>query len=156
MNPQIIKDLPKFLEKLGLDEEPMGIFYTDDQPSEGFSPKPMDMPTREKEEKNEIDWQQVFGSFSILLSGPFSGDFRSKTFLFSLNTANPYIQRGHNPNVEHIRPIFQNGLAAPPQNNEVTLLMSSPNGSPNEINTGGFVQMFHCQRLCAGTVPLSG
>ena len=67
MNPQIVKDLPKFLEILRLDEEPMGIFYTDDQPSEGFSPKPMDMPTREKEEKNEIDWQSVFGNFSCAM-----------------------------------------------------------------------------------------
>ena len=67
MNPQIVKDLPRFLEVLRLEEDPMGIFYTDDQPAEGFSPKPMDMPTREKEEKNEIDWQNVFGNFSCAM-----------------------------------------------------------------------------------------
>jgi len=58
MNPQIIKDLPKFLEILRLDEEPMGIFYTDEKPAEGFSPKPIDLPTREKEMKDEIDCQK--------------------------------------------------------------------------------------------------
>ena len=67
MNPQIIKDLPKFLEILRLDEEPMGIFYTDEKPAEGFSPKPIDLPTREKEMKDEIDWQKVFGQFSCVM-----------------------------------------------------------------------------------------
>ena len=59
MNANILNSLPKFLETLGLDEEPMGLFYTDEKPVEGFSPKPMDLPTREKEQKNEIDWQAI-------------------------------------------------------------------------------------------------
>jgi len=33
----------------------------------GFSPKPTDLPTREKEIKNEIDWQKVFGQFSCVM-----------------------------------------------------------------------------------------
>ena len=40
--------LPRLLEILGLDEPPMGIFYTDDKPEGGFSPKPSPLPTREK------------------------------------------------------------------------------------------------------------
>jgi len=67
MDTQIREALPQFLEILGLDEEPMGIFYTDEKPAEGFSPKPNDLPTREKEMKNEIDWQKVFGQFSCVL-----------------------------------------------------------------------------------------
>ena len=39
MNQEITKSLPQFLEVLGLDEEPMGIFYTDEKPADGFSPK---------------------------------------------------------------------------------------------------------------------
>ncbi len=35
MSPPIIKALPQFLETLGLDEEPMGIFYTDEKLAEG-------------------------------------------------------------------------------------------------------------------------
>ena len=57
MNDNIMKLLPKFLTELGLDEEPMGIFYTDEKPIEGFSPKPNELPTQEKEMKNQ---KQIF------------------------------------------------------------------------------------------------
>jgi uncharacterized protein (DUF169 family) len=67
MDQVVMNALPRFLETLGLDEEPMGIFYTDHQPAEGFSPKPLDLPTREKEMENKIDWQAVFGSFSCVI-----------------------------------------------------------------------------------------
>ena len=67
MNAERIKALPRFLEVLGYDEEPMGIFYTDEEQADGFSPKPMDLPTREKEMKNQIDWQAVFGQFSCVI-----------------------------------------------------------------------------------------
>ncbi|MEW6670918.1 MAG: DUF169 domain-containing protein [Thermodesulfobacteriota bacterium] len=59
--------LPGFMDRLGLSEEPMGIFYTDVKPREGFSPEPGDLPTREREIKNEIDWQKIFGQFSCVL-----------------------------------------------------------------------------------------
>ncbi|MCG6974362.1 MAG: hypothetical protein LJE66_14595 [Desulfobacterales bacterium] len=49
MNSQILKSLPDFLAVLDLDEEPVGLFYTDKRPAEGFSPKPNDLPTRERE-----------------------------------------------------------------------------------------------------------
>ena len=52
MIDNVMKILPKFLTELGLDEEPMGIFYTDEKPIEGFSPKPNELPTREKEMNN--------------------------------------------------------------------------------------------------------
>ena len=67
MDDNFMKTLPEFLTILGLDEEPMGIFYTDEEPVEGFSPKPNDLPTRQKEMKNEIDWQKVFGQFSCVI-----------------------------------------------------------------------------------------
>ena len=62
-----IEKLDGFLDHLGLEEPPMGILYTDVQPDKGFSPKPGPLPTREKEEKNEIDWQAVFGRFSCII-----------------------------------------------------------------------------------------
>jgi len=61
------KDLKEFLDILGLKEEPVGIFHTDIKPAEGFSPKSMDLPTREKEINNEIDWQVTFGQFSCVM-----------------------------------------------------------------------------------------
>ena len=47
MSNQLYNELEKFLDILGLNEEPVGIFYTDNEPTEGFSPKPMPLPTRE-------------------------------------------------------------------------------------------------------------
>ena len=67
MKEQVMQSLPQLLETVGLDEEPMGIFYAAEAPAEGFSPKPMDLPTREKEKKNEIDWQKVFSQFSCVM-----------------------------------------------------------------------------------------
>ncbi len=67
MNPDIIAAMPRFLDVLGLSEEPMGIFYTDKPPGDGLHPKPMDLPTREKEMENQIDWQAVFGGFSCAM-----------------------------------------------------------------------------------------
>jgi len=61
------KRLPEFLDLLGILEEPMGIFYTDEEPAEGFSPKEADLPTREKERNNEIDWPQIFSRFSCVI-----------------------------------------------------------------------------------------
>jgi uncharacterized protein (DUF169 family) len=62
-----LKALPKFLDILGCDEEPMGIFYTDEKPVEGFTPAPGDLPTKEKEQKQQINWQAVFGDFSCVI-----------------------------------------------------------------------------------------
>ena len=59
--------LPGFLAALGLEEEPMGLFYTGEEPEEGFSPKPLERPTREREMKQEINWQGVFGNFSCVM-----------------------------------------------------------------------------------------
>jgi uncharacterized protein (DUF169 family) len=67
MQKQLLDLLPRFLDKLGLDEEPMGVFYSNDKPVEGFSPQPIDLPTRDKEIKNEIDWQAVFSRFSCAM-----------------------------------------------------------------------------------------
>ena len=67
MDTRILQLLPDFLKVLELDEEPMGLFYTDDKPVEGFSPKEVALPTRDRELKNEIDWQEVFGKFSCAI-----------------------------------------------------------------------------------------
>ena len=64
MEKEILERLPGLLNALGLDEDPMGIYYADQPPAEGFTPEPMALPTREKETRNEIDWQAVFGNFS--------------------------------------------------------------------------------------------
>lgn len=67
MDQRDMKRVPEFLDLLGILEEPMGIFYTDEEPAEGFSPKEADTPTREKERNNEIDWPQIFSRFSCVI-----------------------------------------------------------------------------------------
>ena len=44
MDTKMMDALPGFLEVLGLDEEPMGVFYTSEAPAEGFSPSPSIYP----------------------------------------------------------------------------------------------------------------
>jgi uncharacterized protein (DUF169 family) len=83
MNGHLLKSLPNFLALLGLDEEPMGLFYTDKKPVEGLTPKPMDLPTREKEIKNEIDWQKVFGQFSCVMGHIWRARKKKATAYFS-------------------------------------------------------------------------
>ena len=67
MDSELTDRLPGFLQTLGLQEEPMGTYFADDPPPQGFTPDPGALPTREREEKNQIDWQQVFGNFSCVL-----------------------------------------------------------------------------------------
>ena len=67
MKHEIMRALPGFLDLLGLDEPPMGIFFTDERPEQALAPKPGDLPTRDRELENRIDWQGVFGNFSCVL-----------------------------------------------------------------------------------------
>ena len=67
MEDTILKRLPGLLDTLGLDEAPMGLFYTDEEPEEGLAPEINELPTREREMNNQIDWQQVFGRFTCAI-----------------------------------------------------------------------------------------
>lgn len=67
MNADMIQKIEGFLDILGLTEEPMGIHYSDQEPAGGVSPKPLDLPTREKEAENQIDWQKIFSNFSCVI-----------------------------------------------------------------------------------------
>ena len=67
MDAQLIEQLPRFLDRLMLTEEPVGVFYTDKKPENGLSPNPMPTPTREAEMKNQINWGKIFGGFSCVM-----------------------------------------------------------------------------------------
>lgn len=62
-----IEKLGGFLDALGLDEEPMGMYYTDHQPGEGFCPKKGELPMAEQEAKGEVDFASLFGNFSCVI-----------------------------------------------------------------------------------------
>jgi uncharacterized protein (DUF169 family) len=61
------EELRAFLEVLGLREEPLGMYYTDQEPSDGFFPKPRKLPTAEEEAKGSVDWGSVFENFSCAI-----------------------------------------------------------------------------------------
>jgi len=59
--------MDSLLKVLGLDEPPMGVFYTEVEPKEGVSPKAQTPVSREAEEKGEVDWLAVRENFSCVL-----------------------------------------------------------------------------------------
>jgi len=61
-------DLGGLMEVLGLDEEPMGMFYTDKDPGEAFSPRPQQLPSIEIEKK-----ERLTGRLSSAISPASSG-----------------------------------------------------------------------------------
>jgi len=67
MNSEEEKGLAGLLEALGGAEEPMGMFYSDEEPQNAVTPKPGRLPSIEDEARNEIDWQQLFSNFSCVL-----------------------------------------------------------------------------------------
>lgn len=83
MKSEIYQKLPKFIDILGLDEEPMGFYFTDKAPEAGFSPDPLDLPTREKEIKNEINWGAVFGGFSCVIGNIWRARRKKTSAFFS-------------------------------------------------------------------------
>lgn len=85
MENTILSNLPEFLDILGLEEEPMGMFFSDLKPETGYSPKEIDLPTREKEKENAIDWQSVFSSFSCAIGHIWRARKKKGAAYFSLN-----------------------------------------------------------------------
>jgi uncharacterized protein (DUF169 family) len=58
----------RFLDALGLDEEPLGIVYTRDRPASGLCPTFQTPVTRSAEEQGTVDWAQVGENFSCAVS----------------------------------------------------------------------------------------
>jgi uncharacterized protein (DUF169 family) len=63
----IIKEVPNFVEILGLGEEPLGMFYSEVEPQEGFSPQQAVLPNVEQEKRGEINWEETMGNFSCVI-----------------------------------------------------------------------------------------
>ena len=56
-----------FLEVLGDIEEPMGMFYTDEEPKDAVAPKRGILPSVEQEAKNQVDFNAVWKDFSCVI-----------------------------------------------------------------------------------------
>ena len=63
----ILEDTKRFLEHLGLGEEPFGVYYDDTKPDNAFGPKPGPTITRELEDQGKLDMQEVFKHFSCVM-----------------------------------------------------------------------------------------
>jgi uncharacterized protein (DUF169 family) len=59
--------MKEFFSQLGLSEEPMGLYYTDREPQEGFSPKPGSLPDSTMEAEGAVNWGAVFENFSCVM-----------------------------------------------------------------------------------------
>lgn len=57
----------KFYEALGLQEEPYGFFYTDQEPLGGFAPKLSPPVSRELEQAGKLDVKGLFSNFSCVI-----------------------------------------------------------------------------------------
>uniref|UniRef100_A0A7C3UWX3 DUF169 domain-containing protein n=1 Tax=Desulfobacca acetoxidans TaxID=60893 RepID=A0A7C3UWX3_9BACT len=57
-----------FMAALGALEEPLGIYYTDSEPQEGYSPKPRKLPSAAEEARGEVDFGAAFADFACVMS----------------------------------------------------------------------------------------
>jgi uncharacterized protein (DUF169 family) len=62
-----LAEIQAFCDNLGLTEEPLGMFYSPNEPGEGFSPQEAVLPTAEMEIRGEIDWEATWSSFSCIV-----------------------------------------------------------------------------------------
>lgn len=57
----------EFLEVLGLSEEPLGMYYADERPPEAISPGTANLPSREDEAANRVDWSGLNASWTCVI-----------------------------------------------------------------------------------------
>jgi hypothetical protein len=62
----VLEDTKKFLDHLGLSEEPFGVYYDNTKPENAFGPKPGIPMSRELEDQGKVDMQEAFKLFSNL------------------------------------------------------------------------------------------
>ncbi len=67
MHELIDRELSPFLDRLGLAEEPLGLFYSDVLPEGAMMPSQMETPTPDREKRGEINWKEVFASFACVM-----------------------------------------------------------------------------------------
>lgn len=60
-------DVAGLLGALDYREEPLGFYYTDQEPEGGLAPKPGKLPSAEAEARQEVDFDGLFANFSCVL-----------------------------------------------------------------------------------------
>ena len=67
MNSQTVDRMKQLCSRLGLSELPMGVHFSDREPESGFTPQALEAPSKEREQRGEIDWPAVFQGFSCVM-----------------------------------------------------------------------------------------
>jgi len=60
------QEATELFEVLYLTAEPMGIYYSDAAPDGCLTPKEMETPSYEKEQRGEVDFRELFGNFTCI------------------------------------------------------------------------------------------
>jgi uncharacterized protein (DUF169 family) len=63
----VLEDTKTLLGHLGLDEEPIGVYYDDCKPEKAFGPKPGPPISRQLEELGQVDMEEVLQCFSCVM-----------------------------------------------------------------------------------------
>lgn len=61
-----MEESAKLMQAVGITEEPFGSYYADEKPDGAFGPKEGPEISRQLENENKINWQEVFKSFSCV------------------------------------------------------------------------------------------
>jgi len=64
----VLAETQRFLEHLGLGEEPFGVYYADTLPDNAIGPKTGVPISRELEDQGQLDMQEVFKTFSCVMA----------------------------------------------------------------------------------------
>ena len=67
MTPDDLIKVREFLGALGMTEEPMGMLYTNDSPTECVAPKHGTMPTAEDEAAQRVDWAAINTNWTCVI-----------------------------------------------------------------------------------------
>jgi len=57
----------EFVDALGLSEDPIGMYYTDDRPEDAISPKSGVLPSIELEAARQVDWEALDAGWSCVI-----------------------------------------------------------------------------------------
>jgi uncharacterized protein (DUF169 family) len=60
-------EIGEFLSALGITDQPVGMYYTDEKPSGGVCPKPGIMPSVEAEMRNEVSYLSIWRLYSCVI-----------------------------------------------------------------------------------------
>ncbi len=60
-------EINEFLDVLGLDEEPLGMLYTDERPENSICPKKGRLPTIQDEAAQRVPWQEINANWSCVI-----------------------------------------------------------------------------------------